>query len=91
MLVQYKTSEYEQLYTLTEVEEIINYNSGKAMQKRKAEKMYFAKQRFSGLVMLTIGIITPFLFDGDATVSLIAVPMGIGLIMTKYKVMVFER
>lgn len=87
MLVQYKTSRCETLYTLTEAEKIIDYNRSEVKLKRKAERVYYIKQKISGLIMLTIGIITPLLLDGDATFSLFAVPMGIGLIITKKKVM----
>jgi hypothetical protein len=39
--------------------------------------------------MTTIGIFTPFLLDGDATFSLIALPLGLFLVFTKEKVMMF--
>ena len=39
--------------------------------------------------MLGIGIACPMI-DGDATFSLIAVPMGIGLLVTKERVMDFR-
>lgn len=91
MLAQYKTSECVTLYTLTEAEKIIDYNSSKERQKQKAKRTYFIKQKISGFVMFTIGIITPLLLDGNATFSLVAVPIGIGLIITKQKVMMFRR
>lgn len=87
MIVQYKTSHREPLYTLTEVEEIKN----KEIQKQKAERIYFIKQKLSGVAMLAIGIIAPFLLDGDVTFTLFAVPMGIGLIITKQQVMMLRR
>ena len=58
-------------------------------RKRKAERTYYIKQKLSGLTMATIGIITPILLDGDATFSLIALPLGIWLLFTKEKVMMF--
>ena len=58
-------------------------------RKRKAERIYYIKQKLSGLTMTTIGIITPILLDGDATFSLIALPLGIWLLFTKEKVMMF--
>lgn len=88
MLVQYKISEYESLYTLAETEKIIGYNRSKA--KRKAERAYYIKQKVSGLILLFIGIITPFLLDGDATFSLVSVPLGMFLILTRQTVMLFE-
>lgn len=91
MIVRYKTNEYEPLYMLSEAEKIIDYNRSNARKKQKVERLYYIKQRLSGIVMLIIGIFTPFLLDGDATFSLLAVPMGIGLIITKQKVMMFGR
>lgn len=91
MLVEYETSECEQLYTLAEAEKIIDHNRSKARQKRRTERIYYIKQRLSGVAMLTIGIITLFLLDGDATFFLLIAPIGIGLIITKQKVMMFRR
>ena len=53
------------------------------------EIIYYIKQKLSGLVLASVGIITPFLLDGDATFSLIALPFGIWLLFTKEKVMMF--
>jgi hypothetical protein len=47
------------------------------------------KQRLSGVIMAVIGIITPFVLDGDATVSLVALPLGIFLLLTREKVITF--
>lgn len=91
MIVQYKTSHCEPSYTTyTDVEKTANYYRSKARRKQKAERMYFIKQKLSGVTMVTIGIITPFLLDGDATFSLIAVPMGVWLLISKQKIMMFR-
>lgn len=58
-------------------------------RKRKAERTYYIKQKLSGLTLATVGIITPILLDGDATFSLFALPLGIWLLFTKEKVMMF--
>lgn len=47
------------------------------------------KQRISGAIMAAVGIVAPFLLDGDATASLFALPFGIFLLLTKEKVMTF--
>ena len=60
------------------------------MSKRRTEKIYYIKQRISGFVLLAIGVATPFILDGDATVSLFMVPLGIYLLITKKKIMEFE-
>lgn len=86
----------EKLYTLEEAKQIIKEeNRQKAVKRaeRKARKsakvIYYIKQKLSGLTMVAIGIITPILLDGDATFSLIALPLGIWLLFTKEKVMMF--
>ena len=58
-------------------------------RKRKAKTIYYIKQKLSGLIMAAVGIITPIICDGDATFSLIALPLGIWLLFTKEKVMMF--
>lgn len=86
----------EKLYTLEEAKKIIeeeNKQKTIRMAKRKARKraetIYYMKQKLSGLTMVAIGIITPILLGGDATFSLVALPLGIWLIFTKEKAMMF--
>lgn len=83
-------------YTLDQARQIIaEENRQKAIimarrkARKKAEKIYYIKQKLSGLTMASIGIITPILLDGDATFSLVALPLGIWLLLTKEKVMMF--
>ena len=61
----------------------------KPTRRQKVERVYYIKQKLSGLTMAAIGIFTPFLLDGDATFSLIALPLGLFLMFTKEKVMMF--
>lgn len=61
----------------------------KPTRRQKAKRIYYIKQKLSGLTMAAIGILTPFLCDGDATFSLIALPLGLFLMFTKEKVMMF--
>ena len=83
-------------YTLDQARQIIaEENRQKAIRRaerkarKKAEKIYYIKQKLSGLIMASVGIITPILLYGDATFSLIALPVGIWLFFTKEKVMMF--
>lgn len=83
-------------YTLDQARQIIaeeNRQKSIRMAKRKARKraetIYYMKQRLSGLTMTAIGIITPILLNGDATFSLIALPLGIWLLSTRKKIMMF--
>lgn len=83
-------------YTLDQARQIIaeeNRKKAIRMAKRKSQKraetIYYIKQKLSGLTIAAIGIITSILLDGDVTFSLIALPFGIWLMFTKEKVMMF--
>ena len=83
-------------YTLDQARQIIaEENRQKAIRRaerkaqKKAEIIYYIKQKLSGLTLAAIGIIAPILLDWDATFSLIALPLGIWLLFTKEKVMMF--
>ena len=58
-------------------------------RKSSTERVYYIKQKLCGVVLAAIGIIVPILFDGDATASLLLVPMGLFVLFTKEKVMMF--
>lgn len=69
----------EETYTLSEAKRIIN-----AERKVKRESLlYKAKQKMLGVVAICISIVSPLLLDGDATISLIMLPLGIYMIFTK--------
>ena len=83
-------------YTLDQARKIIaEENRQKAIRiaerkaRKKAEIIYYIKQKLSGFVLADIGIIAPILLDGDCTFSLFALPVGIWLLFTKEKVMMF--
>lgn len=79
----------ETVYTYEERLKEYNRRETQRRIKQRTEHLYYMKQRLSGAIMAAIGIITPFVLDGDATVSLIALPLGIFLMMTREKVMTF--
>ena len=83
--------EMSRLYTLAEAERLLNRKKAVVSQKRKEDMVYFFKQKMCGIIMLLIGILCPIFLDGDATFSLIALPMGIGLFITKKKLMNFKQ
>ncbi len=66
-----------------------NRREGNRKIRQRTERLYYIKQRLSGAIMTAIGIVTPFLLDGDATFSLVVLPLGIFLLLTKEKVMTF--
>ena len=78
----------ETVYTYDEWLKEYNRRETKLKTRQRTERLYYIKQRLSGLVMLIIGMVVPFL-DGDATVSLFALPLGIYLLLTRKKVMMF--
>lgn len=50
-------------------------------------KKYYIKQKISGAIIALIGILTPIFDNGNATFTLLALPLGLYLIGTKEKVM----
>ena len=72
----------EETYTSREARRIIN-----AERKAKRESLlYKAKQKIVGLFAIGISIASPILLDGDATISVIILPLGIYMLFTKEKV-----
>lgn len=57
--------------------------------KKRAKAMYYIKQKLSGFVLAAMGLAVPALNSGDATASLILLPLGIYLMLTKERVMMF--
>ena len=79
----------ETVYTYDEWLKEYNRRETKRRIRQRTEHLYYMKQRISGAMMAAIGIVTQFVLDGDATVSLVALPLGIFLMMTREKVMIF--
>ena len=72
----------EETYTLAEAKRIINAER----QAKRKSLLYKAKQKFIGLIAIAVSIASPILLDGDATISVIMLPLGIYMIFTKEKV-----
>ena len=71
----------EETYTLSEARRIIN-----AERKAKiGSLLYKAKQKFVGIILISISIIIPALLD-DATASFILFPLGVGVLHSKESV-----
>lgn len=79
----------ETVYTYEEWLKEYNRRETKRRIRQRTEHLYYLKQRLSGAVIAAMGIVTPFVLDGDATFSLVALPLGIFLILTREKVMTF--
>ena len=69
----------EQKYTIEDAKRIIEAER----QAKRESLLYKAKQKLLGLLAITASIASPLLLDGDATISLIMLPLGIYMIFTK--------
>ena len=83
-------------YTLDQARKIIaEENKQKAIRiarrkaRRKAETIYYIKQKLIGLAVVGLSVANPLLLDGDATISVLMLPLGIFLTVTKEKVCMF--
>ena len=72
----------EETYTLSEAKRIINAER----QAKRESSIYKVKQKLLGVVAIGVSIASPLLLDGDATISLIMLPLGIYMVFTKEKV-----
>ena len=81
----YDTEVFETVMTYSEWEK----EHRRRTRKSSADRAYYIKQKLYGVILAAIGIIVPILFDGDATASLLLVPMGLFVLFTKEKVMLF--
>ena len=55
-------------------------NRERRLHKMRMRKLTIIKQKLMGLTLVTIGIVTPLLLDGDATASGFLLPTGLYLV-----------
>lgn len=72
----------EETYTLREAKHIIETEH----KARRESLLYKAKQKLLGILAIAVSIASPILLDGDATISVIMLPLGIYTLFTKEKV-----
>ena len=72
----------EETYTLLEAKRIINAER----QAKRESLLYKAKQKLLGVVAIAASIASPLLLGGDATISIIMLPLGIYVLFTKERV-----
>ena len=91
MLVTYSNGSeaIETVYTYEEWLKEYNRQETKRRIRQRTEHLYYMKQRLAGLMIVGIGIVTPFILDGDATFSFVALPLGIFLALTQEKIVTF--
>ena len=72
----------EETDKMKEVKRITN-----AEKEEKTENLkYYIKQKLIALLGIATSIIAPLVCDGDATISLIMLPLGMYVLFTKEKV-----
>ena len=69
----------EQMYTLKEARKIIEL---KRAEKREVF-LNKTKQKLLGILAIGVSIASPLLLDGDATISIIMLPLGLCALFTK--------
>lgn len=52
-------------------------------QEKKARRWYYIKQKLYGVAVLIATVFTVWVLDGDATIAIITVPLGLGCIFSK--------
>ena len=84
-------------YTLDQAREILREEARqkrlarqKREAKRKAKTIYFLKQKMMGIALIIISILIPIINNGDATTSLLFLPLGIYMLFTKEKVVMWK-
>jgi hypothetical protein len=56
-------------------------------RENKTEQLYYLRQKVYGLLTCFVGIVVPMITEGDITVSILTIPIGLYLIFTREKVM----
>lgn len=57
-------------------------------RERQARRWYFFKQRALGVAVLVFTVLAVWILEGDATIALITVPLGLMLIFSRQKLVV---
>lgn len=81
-IVTKENNKIERYYTLEQAKEILRNERINRMKILKEK----AKQKAFGLFLIALGIVIPFILEGDATASVIAISLGVVAIVTKDKV-----
>lgn len=81
-IVTKENNNVERYYTLEQAKEILKNEKINKIKTLKGK----VKQKAVGLFLIALGIVIPFILNGDATASVIAIPLGVAVIATKDKV-----
>lgn len=73
----------ETVMTYQEWERIHNRRVARQTARLRAKTIKFLQQKLMGLGMIAISIIFPLINDGDATASLLTLPLGIWMLFSR--------
>lgn len=60
----------------------------RARREQRERKRYFIKQRLYGLATLAFTVLAVRFLDGDATIALFTIPLGVSLLLSKQMLIV---
>ena len=86
---KYKEADLEVVETVMTFKEWekIHYQQ---LEDWKEEVFYYVKQKLIGLLFVLMSVIIPFFTDGDATASILTLPLGLYLLFTKEKMLLID-
>lgn len=56
------------------------------LKSMRARKLAVLKQKAMGLILVAISVVAPILLDGDATASVILLPIGLYLVLSNTEI-----
>lgn len=85
--------EYEDSYTngyADAIEDMRRWQQARRQRERdrNARRWYFIKQRALGAAVLAFTMLAVWFLEGDATVALVTVPLGLALVFSREKMIV---
>lgn len=88
------TNAYKNYENIQRLDVLHTYAEWKRIErKRKVQRretaIYYIKQKLIGLASVAISVASPLLLDGDVTISVLMLPLGLFLMVTKEKVCMF--
>lgn len=78
---------YEELLNNKEIWDLFETEYKRRQYKVKRKNIYYMKQRLIGFLMFLMGIAMPVFLDGDATASILLIPFGIYMMMSRQRLL----
>ncbi len=72
------------------LEDMRHWQQARRQQERdgQARRWYFLKQRALGVITLIFTVLAVWILEGDATIALVTVPLGLALVFSKQMLVV---